>query len=63
MRKTIIEVATGNVVNVIILAEGAEWSPPEGQVIGPDGGNVGDTWDGKNYIPPPQPTPIIIEGL
>jgi len=55
MRKTIIETATGNVANVIILDEGAEWSPIEGQSIGADGGWIGARWNGSAYewINPP----------
>jgi hypothetical protein len=55
MRKTIIETATGNVVNVIVLDEGAEWTPREGQSIGADGGEMGQRWNGTAYewITPP----------
>jgi hypothetical protein len=56
MRKTIIEQSTGNVVNVILLDEGAEWSPVPGQVIGADGGWIGARWNGSAYewiVPPP----------
>jgi hypothetical protein len=49
MRKTIIETATGNVVNVIVLNDGAEWSPVEGHEIGADGGWIGARWNGSAY--------------
>lgn len=55
MRKTIIETATGNVVNVIILNPDAVWEPEEGHSIGPDGGWIGARWNGTAYewINPP----------
>jgi hypothetical protein len=56
MRKTIIDQATGNVVNVIVLDEGTEWTPLAGQVIGSDGGEIGQRWNGSAYewITPPE---------
>jgi hypothetical protein len=55
MRKTIIETATGNVINVIVLADGAEWKSQEGQQVGQDGGEIGQRWNGSAYewINPP----------
>lgn len=47
----------GVVVNVILLADGVEWKPPEGHEIGPEGGLIGDAWDGKAYTPPPSNAP------
>ncbi len=55
MRKTIIETATGNVINVIILEPDAEWAPEEGQEIGPDGGQMGQRWNGSAYVWLPDP--------
>lgn len=55
MRKTIIEIATGNVVNIILLNEGSEWTPEEGHAVGPDGGWIGARWNGTSYewiVPP-----------
>lgn len=49
MNKSILDEA-GKVVNVIVLADGASWLPPEGFIIGPDGGNVGDVWTGSSYL-------------
>src|SRR5690554_378301 len=38
------------------------WVPPEGHIIGPDGGKIGDTWDGEKYIEPPVETrPLTLE--
>lgn len=42
--------ASGLVVNLVVAGD-AEWSPPEGLTAGPPGGNIGDTWDGTQYIP------------
>lgn len=58
MKKALIEITTGKVVNVI-LAE-ADWAPPAGYTVKPaDHTSVGDTWDGQKFIaaPPPLPDP------
>lgn len=55
MRKCIID--NNIVVNVIEIEEGAEWSPPEGMILGPEGGEIGWSWDGEKYINPIQYTP------
>lgn len=55
MRKTIIDTAAGEVTNVILLDDGVQWTPSEGQSIGPDGGEIGQRWNGSSYewiIPP-----------
>jgi hypothetical protein len=58
MRKTIIEESTGNVVNVIVLADGSDWAAPEGQKIGADGGEIGQRWNSTAYEwIDPQPMP------
>jgi hypothetical protein len=55
MRKTIINAQTGDVTNVIVLADNSNWMPPEGEMIGPDGGEIGQRWNGTAYewINPP----------
>jgi hypothetical protein len=62
MRKTIIESATGNVVNVVELDDDAQWAPPSGQTIGTDGGEMGQKWNGSGYewIDPPAIDPPIV---
>lgn len=45
------------VVNVIRLADDAAWTPPPNTIVGPEGGNIGDAWDGNRYIPPKAPEP------
>jgi hypothetical protein len=61
MRKSIINQATGKVVNVIELADGAKWTPADGQSIGPDGGEIGMIWTGSSYVPidPPSESPVF----
>lgn len=59
-RATLID-ASGLVVNKILLPlPGVKWRPPEGLTLGPDGGEVGDRWDGKVFhrphAPPVPPT-------
>lgn len=53
--RTVLFDAHGVVKNVILA--GPDYAPAEGLTIGPPGGNIGDTWDGSAYIPPPQPEP------
>ena len=48
----IIETATRIVINVAYLEDGADWRPQEGTELGPEGGTIGDTWDGTQYIKP-----------
>lgn len=59
-RKALIETATGKVVNIIALEDGADWQPPMGHHVqdARDAG-PGDTWDGAKFIPQPElPVPL-----
>ena len=61
MRKALIEIASGLVVNLIELEDGANWKPPAGYaVIDASSGNPGDLWDGTKFVkPPPQLAPPL----
>lgn len=62
MRKTIVDTATGAVVNVIEIADGSEWAAVDGEFIGPDGGSIGDVLIGQIYKSPdplPDPPPTL----
>lgn len=48
----LIETATNKVVNLIALVEGSDWTPPENFTLGQLGGDIGDTWDGTQYVKP-----------
>ena len=48
MRKSILD-SSNTVVNVIVLNPDSNWTPPDGQAIGPDGGNIGEVWTGTEY--------------
>ncbi len=51
--KCVLNSATKIVVNVILLEDGVEWAPPEGQELAPQhDGSIGDTWDGSKFLPP-----------
>ncbi len=60
MRYAIVD-PQGNVVNAIEL-EGGMWEPPQGQLfIASDVASIGWTYDGVNFIPPPEtPTDPVI---
>lgn len=45
----------GRVINVVALETGAVWSPPRDCELGPDGGEIGDVWNGSTYTKPPPP--------
>jgi len=48
MRKTVIS-DDGLVINVVNVAEGSNWTPPVG-TFGPDGGQLGQRWNGSAYV-------------
>ena len=62
--KCLLNSATKVVVNVILLEDGAEWAPPEGQELAPQhDGNIGDVWDGTKFISSSPPDPSMAENL
>lgn len=53
----------GIVVNAIELDEEYDWTPDPGHiVVASTTGNIGDTWNGTRFIPPP-PAPLTTEEL
>jgi len=49
-RYALIEQATGEVVNVILLAPGANWAPPAGHIVIPaEHVNMGQIWNGSEF--------------
>lgn len=60
MDHTLIEDATGRVVNVITLDDPENYSAESGFSIGPAGGQIGDIWNGVSYS---TPAPEISEHL
>jgi len=57
MRYALILGATGLVTNTVVANE--DWEPPEGYIaIQSDTAGIGDTWDGTQFIRPPEPTPF-----
>lgn len=55
-------IPTGTVVNLIELENGADWQPPANhQVVPSDTANIGDTWDGAQFIPGPVQPPTARE--
>lgn len=63
MKKSIIDTGTNKVINVVELEVDAAWQAPDGQIIGPDGGNIGDAYDPATqaYTPPPVPELAVSE--
>lgn len=51
--KCVINSTTKIVENVIVLAGNATWTPPQGYEFAPKhDGNIGDLWDGTNFVAP-----------
>jgi len=59
MRRALVETTTGKVLNVIAIEKGAKWQLPKGCILvnADNAGGTGDTWDGKMFIPAPEPEP------
>lgn len=56
MNKALFEKATGLVVNIIRLEDGAAWQLPDGHdVVDAGTARIGDTWDGNIFIPGVKP--------
>lgn len=57
MNYALVNSESGVVENVIILEEGAQWTPPDGMnlVLLQGEFGIGDTWDGSQFIRAPEP--------
>ena len=54
-QKCLLDSATKVVVNVIEIEDGAVWTPPNGMELAPQhNGGIGDTWDGTQFVKPPE---------
>lgn len=63
MRNAVID-ANGNIVNIVDVEIGAEWSPPEGHtLVQSDTACIGWTYANGSFVAPalPAPTPPTIE--
>lgn len=66
MNYALVNIENNIVENVIVLEEGAVWSPPNGFIHVPlvDPFGIGDTWDGNQFIRQlPPVAPSISEGV
>jgi hypothetical protein len=68
MRHAVIDSSNSNtVINVIQLVDLTQWQhPPNCFVVPTDTGNIGDTWNGTNFIAPitqPPPPPLTADQL
>lgn len=66
MKHALINTENNIVENIIVLEEGAVWTPPQGYIVVPYTNSVspGDTWDGTNFIPlPPPPVETVSDGV
>jgi len=63
--KCLLDSATKVVINVIELEDGVVWTPPAGTELAPQhNGNIGDTWDGTQFVaPPPPPEPEVVQPI
>jgi hypothetical protein len=62
--KCLLDSATKVVINVIALEDGAVWTSPAGTELAPQhDGDIGDTWDGTQFVKPPQPESNIVQPI
>lgn len=60
MNYALVERSTGNIVNNIVLEEGANWRAPDGFVaLVIPGADIEDRWDGSVLIKAPEPPPPV----
>lgn len=63
-QKCLLDSTTKVVVNVIVLEDGAQWTPPDGTELAPQNdGTMGDTWDGTQFVRPiiEDPTEPVVQ--
>lgn len=53
MREQPLMDCNGWVVNLIMLDDAVPYDPPDGLTFAPEGGHIGDRWDGTRYIRKP----------
>jgi hypothetical protein len=59
-RYAVIVQATGNVESVVMWDGISAWEPPTGTTaIQSDTANIGDTWNGTDFVPAPQSPPKL----
>ena len=62
--KCLLNSATKVVINVIELADGVVWTPPAGTELAPQhDGAIGDTWNGAQFVRPPEPVDETVQPI
>jgi hypothetical protein len=63
-QKCLLDSATKVVINVIELADGVVWTPPAGTELAPQhNGAIGDTWNGAQFVRPPEPVDETVQPI